>query len=101
MALRMHLALLLGDPSEATKDLCMRDLEKLEHEHRADQDTGKELVALGLMLVALPEPMTTAVGLALVAAGKKMSSRRVSERDFKLHQSSLPTPLPRPAIGLG
>lgn len=62
----------LASPSEANKAACLAQIEKLSKEGGNNPQLGNKLIAVGLVLIAMPEPVTTVVGLALVAAGKKM-----------------------------
>lgn len=67
----------LANPNESNKSNCiniLNSLKKSPHAHSAD--TARKLIGLGMILIAAPEPITTAVGLALVAAGKKMDEEK-------------------------
>ncbi|MGC8631850.1 MAG: hypothetical protein ACP5T2_05475 [Thermoprotei archaeon] len=67
----------LANPNESNKSNCINILNNLKKSpHTQSADTARKLIGLGMILIAAPEPITTAVGLALVAAGKKMGDEK-------------------------
>ncbi len=67
----------IARPGKESQQRCLEEIDRLVRRYpHGNADVGKKLIALGMILIAAPEPITTVLGIAMVAAGKKMESGR-------------------------
>ncbi len=65
----------MAHPDKESQRRCLEEIDGLVKRYpHGNSDVGKKLIALGMILIAAPEPITTILGIAMVAAGKKMES---------------------------
>ena len=65
----------MARPDKESQRRCLEEIDRLMKRYpHGNADVGKKLMALGMILIAAPEPITTAIGIAMVAAGKKMEN---------------------------
>ncbi|MGC9174342.1 MAG: hypothetical protein ACP5GO_00540 [Thermoprotei archaeon] len=74
--LYLCLSSFMAQPTRESQQRCIQEINRLVRRFpNGNYEVGKKLVALGMIMIAAPEPMSTLIGIALVAAGKKMQNR--------------------------
>ncbi|WP_449461520.1 hypothetical protein PQ610_03775 [Tardisphaera miroshnichenkoae] len=73
--LYISLSSFMAHPNKESQQRCLEKIDELVKQYPyGNEDVGKKLIALGMILIAAPEPITTVIGIAMVAAGKRMES---------------------------
>lgn len=73
--LYLSLSSFMAHPDKESQQRCLEKIDGLVKRYpHGNEDVGKKLIALGMILIAAPEPITTVIGIAMVAAGKRIES---------------------------